>query len=91
MILIRAHYVIDFYGGFAIGMLWNLPAEKLSYYTDVVMFGIKKQRRDTYHYSACPKCGWLNDRAAQYDVKPVKAKKQATPKKSARKASKTSK
>lgn len=56
----RTHYWIDYPGGICIAFLFTMVAEKLSYFHDVKIVGTKKVYRGTLHYSACPKCGWLN-------------------------------
>lgn len=72
MILVRAHYLIDMYAGFAVGVLWSILAEKLTFYPDVIGMGYRKSKRASLMYQACPKCGWSNERAANWHPKPVK-------------------
>lgn len=66
MTVLRAHYFIDLVGGLAIGFLWAIFSECLSYWPDVKLLGLRKKDRDTLHFSPCPKCGWLNNRASNY-------------------------
>jgi len=64
MVLVRTHYVIDLVAGAAMGVLTVILAEKSTYFTDVLIFGHPKHKREIGFFKVCPRCGWLCDKAS---------------------------
>ena len=60
MVVLRTHYIIDLQSGFVWARLSHRFAEKLSYYSDVKFLGYPREKRISYNYDPCPRCGWGN-------------------------------
>lgn len=58
MTVLRTHYFIDFTSGLCVGFMIYMWAEKLSYLTDVLIFGKPAEKRGLIFHKACSVCGW---------------------------------
>ena len=62
---LRTHYIIDFTTGYAVGRLVHRWAEKATYYMDVKLLGWPKEKRYSYYFDICGKCGWGSEAVLQ--------------------------
>jgi len=60
MTVTHTHYIIDYASGVAISGLIIFLSEKLSYYLDVKVRGLRANKRWQFFHSPCPRCGWSN-------------------------------
>lgn len=66
MMLVRTHYVIDMVTGLLVAHYMYIHAEKLSYYADILMFGVSAKDRNRCYYKPCKYCGWNNRYAGDF-------------------------
>ena len=62
----RAHYVIDFTTAVPFGILIHRVGEMCSYYYDVALMGLPREKREAYWFLPCQKCGASNERAEMF-------------------------
>ncbi len=60
MTMVRTHYIMDLTAGLIFSHYFFLIGEYLSYYPDVVIFGILSEARGREFYKGCTKCGIPN-------------------------------
>ena len=57
---VRTHYTIDMIDGFVCAKVLLRCCEVLSYYWDVSVLGLKRNKRSEYYFKTCERCGWSN-------------------------------
>lgn len=66
MIVFRTHYLIDLIAGLFIVLPISHVADKLSFYFDVKLLGLRKaeRKKQILLYQVCSRCGWSNPKAS---------------------------
>jgi len=67
LMVTRVHYVIDFIGAIVVAAVLHRLSEKLAFYYDVRICGYRANKRDSYYFTPCKKCGWSNLDARKFN------------------------
>ena len=63
---LRTHYVIDLVTGLMLAQNMHRWGEKLSFYFEVKLMGLPKEKRQTFYYKPCYLCGYNNLNTERY-------------------------
>ena len=66
MTVLQTHYFIDYTSAIAVSWISIRVAEKVSFFSDRFLIGVRGEKRVQRQWKPCHQCGWSNEYAAKF-------------------------